>query len=179
MVKSAIPMGLLVRQESVLVRDVSITNAFFFNIAACVGTSVGWSIAFYQLYPYSWQGPGGISAYAYVAVLTGVACYFLGMIFSSLTSAMPRSGGDYVFTSRIISPFWGWIESWTLVGSPLTIIGFEIIVATHNVQLTADLIGVAFTGSSFANAPNWLLDNASNIIVALIIMLVITGISTL
>src|SRR6266851_242812 len=134
MAKSATPSGLFVRQASGLVRDVSMTNALFFNIAAFVGTAVGWSIAFYQLYPYSWQGPGGISAYAYVAVLTGVACYFLGMIFSSLTTAMPRSGGDYVFTSRIISPFWGWIESWTLVGSALTIIGFEIIVATQNLK---------------------------------------------
>jgi amino acid transporter len=128
MAKSATPSGLFVRQASGLVRDVSMTNALFFNIAAFVGTAVGWAIAFYALYP-EWVA-FGISAYAYMAVLTGVACYFLGMIFASLTTAMPRSGGDYVFTSRIISPFWGWIESWTLVGSALTIIGFEIIVAT-------------------------------------------------
>ncbi len=179
MAKSATPSGLFVRQASGLVRDVSMANALFFNIAAFVGTAVGWAIVFYQLYPYSWQGPGGISAYAYVAVLTGVACYFLGMIFSSLTSAMPRSGGDYVFTSRIISPFWGWIESWTLVGSALTIIGFEIIVATHNIQLTAILLGVAFPGSIFANAPNWLQDTASKFIVGIIILLVIAGISIL
>ncbi len=177
MAKSATPSGLFVRQASGLVRDVSMANALFFNIAAFVGTAVGWAIAFYALYP-EWQALG-ISAYAYIAVLTGIACYFLGMIFASLTTAMPRSGGDYVFTSRIISPFWGWIESWTLVGSALTIIGFEIIVATHNVQLTADLIGVAFPGSAFANAPNWLQDNASKIIVGIIIMLVIAGISIL
>src|SRR5260370_10406686 len=179
MAKSATPSGLFVRQASGLVRDVSMTNALFFNIAAFVGTAVGWSIAFYQLYPYSWQGPGGISAYAYVAVLTGVACYFLGMIFSSLTTAMPRSGGDYVFTSRIISPFCGWIESWTLVGSALTIIGFEIIVATQNLKLIAIVLGVAFPGSAFAGAPNWLQDNVSRIIVGIIILLVIAGISIL
>jgi hypothetical protein len=28
------------------VRDVSMTNALFFNIAAFVGTAVGWAIAF-------------------------------------------------------------------------------------------------------------------------------------
>src|SRR6266853_665035 len=179
MAKSATPSGLFVRQASGLVRDVSMTNALFFNIAAFVGTAVGWSIAFYQLYPYSWQGPGGISAYAYVAVLTGVACYFLGMIFSSLTTAMPRSGGDYVFTSRIISPFWGWIESWTLVGSALTIIGFEIIVATRNIQLTGILLGVAFPTSTFGGAQNWFQDNTSKIIVGIIILLVIAGIAIL
>src|SRR5258708_7204430 len=177
MAKSATPSGLFVRQASGLVRDVSMANALFFNIAAFVGTSVGWASAFYALYP-EWQA-FGISAYAYIAVLTGVACYFLGMIFSSLTTAMPRSGGDYVFTSRIISPFWGWIESWTLVGSALTIIGFEIIVATHNIQLSALLLGVAFPGSTFAGAQNWFQDNTSKIIVGIIILLVIAGISIL
>src|SRR6202022_3344267 len=147
---------LFVRQASGLVRDVSMTNALFFNIAAFVGTAVGWAVVFYALFP-EWQGLG-ISAYAWMAILTGIACYFLGMIFASLTTAMPRSGGDYVFTSRILSPFWGWIESWTLVGSAVTIIGFEIIVTSHNVQLTAILLGVAFPGSAFANAPNWLQD---------------------
>src|SRR6266581_1353824 len=177
MAKSATPSGLFVRQASGLVRDVSMTNALFFNIAAFVGTAVGWAIAFYALYP-EWVA-FGISAYAYMAVLTGIFCYFLGMIFSSLTTAMPRSGGDYVFTSRIISPFWGWIESWTLVGSALTIIGFEIIVATHNIQLTAILLGVAFPTSFFSGATNWLQDSTSKFIVGIIILLVIAGIAIL
>ena len=177
MAKSATPSGLFVRQASGLVRDVSMTNALFFNIAAFVGTAVGWAIAFYALYP-EWVA-FGISSYAYMAVLTGVACYFLGMIFASLTTAMPRSGGDYVFTSRIISPFWGWIESWTLVGSALTIIGFEIIVATHNIQLTAILLGVAFPTSGFSGATNWLQDTTSKFIVGIIILLVIAFIAIL
>jgi len=177
MAKSTAPSGLFVRQASGLVRDVSMTNALFFNIAAFVGTAVGWAIAFYALYP-EWVA-FNISAYAYMAVLTGIFCYFLGMIFASLTTAMPRSGGDYVFTSRIISPFWGWIESWTLVGSALTIIGFEIIVATHNIQLTAILLGVAFPTSVFNGATNWLQDTTSKFIVGIIILLMIAGIAVL
>src|ERR1700724_75741 len=175
MEKASTPSGLFVRQASGLVRDVSMTNALFFNISAFVGTAIGWAVAFYAFYP-EWQALG-ISAFAWMAILTGVACYFLGMIIASLTTAMPRSGGDYVFTSRIISPFWGWIESWTLVGSAVTIIGFEIIVASHNVQLTAILIGVAFPGSVFSNAPNWLQDNTSKAIVCVIIPARVFGIS--
>src|SRR5258708_1462336 len=155
MAKSATPSGLFVRQASGLVRDVSMANALFFNIAAFVGTSVGWAIAFYALYP-EWQALG-ISAYAYIAVLTGIACYFLGMIFASLTTAMPRSGGDYVFTSRIISPFWGWIESWTLVGSALTIIGFEITGATHILKFIAIFLSVLSPLRAFSFALTLLL----------------------
>ena len=177
MEKASTPGGLFVRQASGLVRDVSMANALFFNISAFVGTAIGWAVAFYAFYP-EWQGLG-ISAFAWMALLTGVFCYFLGMIFAALTTAMPRSGGDYVFTSRIISPFLGWIESWTLVGSALTIIGFEIIVASHNVQLTAILLGVAFPGSAFASAQNWFQDNTSKAILGVIILLVIFGISIL
>lgn len=169
---------LFVRQASGLVRDVSMTNALFFNIAAFVGTFVGWSVAFYTLGPTSWRGLG-ISAYAWMALLTGIACYFLGMIFSSLTTAMPRSGGDYVFTSRILSPFWGWLESWTLVGSALAIIGFEIIVAIHNIQLTGILLGVAFPTSLFSGAQNWFQDNLSKAIVGIVVMAIIAGVSLL
>lgn len=175
MEKSTLPDGLFVRQASGLVRDVSMTQALFFNIAAFVGTAVGWAIAFYALYP-EWQELG-ISAYAWMALLTGVACYFLGIIFASLTTAIPRSGGDYVFTSRIIGPLWGWIESWPLVGSALTIIGFEIIVATHNIQLTAILLGTAFPGSSFGGAVNWFQDDVSKIITGIIIMLIIADVA--
>lgn len=177
MAKSASSSGLFVRQASGLVRDVSMTNALFFNIAAFVGTAVGWAVVFYALFP-EWQGLG-ISAYAWMAILTGIACFFLGMIFAGLTTAMPRSGGDYVFTSRIISPFWGWLESWTLVGSALTIIGFEIIVAIRNIQLTGILMGVAFPGSVFGNAQNWFQDNTSRIIAGIVVMLVIAGVSLL
>jgi APA family basic amino acid/polyamine antiporter len=169
--------GLIVKQPSGLVRNVSITNALFFNIAAFVGTAIGWAVAFYALFP-EWQG-SGISAYAWMAVLAGLACFFLGLILSNLTAVMPRSGGDYVFTSRIISPLWGWLESWTLVGSALTIIGFEIIVALHNIQLTGILLGVAFPGSSFAASKDWFQDYTSKIIVGVIILLVIFGISIL
>ncbi|HEY4385956.1 MAG TPA: amino acid permease [Ktedonobacteraceae bacterium] len=168
---------LFVRQSSGLVRDVSMTNALFFNIAAFTGTAVGWAVAFYALGT-EWQG-WGISAFAWMALLTGIACFFLARIFSLLTSAMPRSGGDYVFTSRIISPFWGWLESWTLVGSALTIIGFEIIVAIHNIQLTGIMLGFVFPGSFFSDAQNWFGDIVSRIIVGLVVMLIIFGVAIL
>ena len=60
-------------------------------------------------------GLGPFSAYGWAAIIAGLFCILLALIFSSLTSVMPRSGGDYVFSSRILHPFLGWLESWTLV----------------------------------------------------------------
>src|SRR5260221_14674821 len=133
MAKSATPSGLFVRQASGLVRDVSMTNALFFNIAAFVGTAVGWAIAFYALYP-EWQA-FGISAYAYIAVLTGVACYFFGIIFAQLTTAMPRSGGAYYFPFHVFTFFLGWVDSCSHVRVPVPNLGFENIVQSHQLQL--------------------------------------------
>ena len=50
---------------------------------------------------------GPFSAYGWAAIIAGLFCVLLALIFSSLTSVMPRSGGDYVFSSRILHPFLG------------------------------------------------------------------------
>jgi len=34
-------------------------------------------------------------------------------VYSTFASAMPRSGGDYVFVSRVLHPFLGWLLGWS------------------------------------------------------------------
>ena len=98
---------LFVRQSSGLVRNVSVTNALFFNVAAFVGVGLTLYPIFYSLADVTVWKIGPFSAYGWAAIVTGLFCILLALIFSSLTSVMPRSGGDYVFTSRIQHPFLG------------------------------------------------------------------------
>ena len=80
---------LFVRQSSGLVREVSVTNALFFNTAAFVGTGVGWYPVFYAL-PFIAVGlTGPFSTYGWAAVVVGLFCVFLALIFASLSSVMP------------------------------------------------------------------------------------------
>src|SRR6266487_2481952 len=77
---------------------------------------------------------------------------FLGLIFASLATVMPRSGGDYVFTSRLIpvaGPFLAWVESFTLVFASLAVIAFEIPIVLRNTQISGEIIGIGTSTGFF------------------------------
>jgi basic amino acid/polyamine antiporter, APA family len=175
---------LFVRQSSGLVRNVSVTNALFFNVAAFVGVGL-------TLYPIFSSLAGvpvwkhGLSAYGWAAVIAGLFCILLALIFASLTSVMPRSGGDYVFSSRILHPFLGWMESWTLVIASILIIAFEVPLVLRNLQISARIIGIGAGGHFFQNANTWFTDSSGAItglpgfVAALVVLLVIAGVCVL
>src|SRR5438270_13585585 len=143
---------LFIRQSSGLVRNVSVTNALFFNVAAFVGVGLTLYPIFYSLgFVPIWKF-GGISEYAWAAIIAGLFCAILALIFASLTSVMPRSGGDYVFTSRIVHPFLGWLESWSLVSASIFTIAFEVPWVLRNLQITARIIGIGAGGHFFKHA---------------------------
>ena len=154
---------LFVRQSSGLVRNVSVTNALFFNVAAFVGVGLTLYPAFYSLADVSMWKIGPFSAYGWAAIITGLFCILLALIFSSLTSVMPRSGGDYVFTSRILHPALGWMESWTLVIASILIIAFEVPLVLRNLQITARIVGIGAGGSFFTGANSWFTDATGQI----------------
>ncbi|MDX6619522.1 MAG: hypothetical protein QOK36_1908, partial [Gaiellales bacterium] len=154
---------LFVRQSSGLVRNVSVTNALFFNVAAFVGVGLTLYPIFYSLgFVPVWKF-AGISEYAWAAIIAGIFCSVLALIFASLTSVMPRSGGDYVFTSRIVHPFLGWMESWTLVIASVLIMAFEVPLVLRNLQITARIIGIGAGGHFFKHANTWFTDSTGGI----------------
>ena len=177
--------SLFVRQSSGLVRNVSVTNALFFNVAAFVGVGLTLYPIFYSLgFVPIWKF-GGISEYAWAAIIAGIFCAILALIFASLTSVMPRSGGDYVFTSRIVHPFLGWMESWTLVIASILIIAFEVPLVLRNLQITARIIGIGAGGHFFKHANTWFTDSTGSItgspgfIGSLVVLAVIGGVVVL
>jgi basic amino acid/polyamine antiporter, APA family len=153
--------SLFTRQSSGLVREVSVVNAMFFNTAAFIGVGVGWYPTFYSLAFVAIGTTAGFTTYGVAAILIGAACILLALIFASLTTVMPRSGGDYVFTSRIvprIGPFLGWLESWTLAFASVAIIAFEVPVFIRNLQITGRIIGLGTGNGFFAGANSWFTD---------------------
>lgn len=102
-----------VRDATGLTREASGLDVFVFNtINQNVGIGVLFVLAFLGLYA---------GANPYVAILlTVVATLPVAVTYGMLSSAMPRSGGDYVFVSRLINPSVGFFTSfnwlfWLLV----------------------------------------------------------------
>jgi APA family basic amino acid/polyamine antiporter len=182
MAESGSGKRLFVRQSSGLVRDVSVTNALFFNVAAFVGVGLTLYPIFYSLgfVPVWKYGP--FSEYGWAAIITGLFCCALAFIFASFTSVMPRSGGDYVFTSRIVHPFLGWMESWTLVIASVLIIAFEVPLVLRNLQITARIIGIGAGGHFFTHSNTWFTDSTGGItgspgfIGSIIVLAIIAGV---
>jgi amino acid transporter len=176
---------LFTRQSSGLLREVSVTNALFFNAAAFMGTGVGWYATFYSL-AFVPIGIAGLTTYGWAAVIVGVAGVLLGLIFASLTTVMPRSGGDYVFTSRFVpkvGPFLGWLESFTLVFASIAIVAFEVPVVLRTLQISGRIIGIGTGSGFFEDANGWYAQDgvitgwpgfiASLVVIALIFWVVI------
>src|SRR5205823_12321891 len=85
---------LFIRQSSGLVRNVSVTNALFFNVAAFVGVGLTLYPIFYSLgFVPVWKF-WGISEYAWAAIVAGSFCAVMALIFASRSSVLAGSAGD-------------------------------------------------------------------------------------
>lgn len=155
---------LFTRQSSGLVREVSVTNALFFNTSAFIGGTLGGAYQIAVLAGVPVVVVGFITNWSIVAFVVGGLCILLAFIFASLTSVMPRSGGDYVFSSRIvpkIGPFLGWLESWGLVFASIALLQFETVQTLRSTQVEGRIIGIGTGSDFFNNATSWFTDGTS------------------
>ncbi len=105
---------LFVRKATGLVREIGALTAVIIVIANTVG--LGW-----QKRAFQWTGPAIVPESSYVLgmppismafILVGIVVLLTVVVFAILGTAMPRSGGGYVYISRILSPPVGFIASW-------------------------------------------------------------------
>jgi amino acid transporter len=97
-----------VRNSTGLVREVSLFDALVFN---SLGMNVGIGLVLLLV-----QGLGFFpSASVTLAIIGGTVLTALTAVrvYGEFAAAIPRSGGDYVFVSRTLHPFVGWLLSWS------------------------------------------------------------------
>ena len=135
---------LFLRNATGLRREVSVLDAFIMNSFG-MNVAVGAVFLFLQAPAFFPQGN------MLVAVIIGtlLMAFTLLWVYSTFAAAMPRSGGDYVYVSRALHPFLGWLLGWSQ-GMWLIFfwIGFNAWFAlTFAVPVALSTIGAA-TGQS-------------------------------
>jgi APA family basic amino acid/polyamine antiporter len=140
-----------VRQATGLVRAMSGTQTMIYNVLISGVLPIG-ALGFLWI-PYALPGANIWLG----AILTGVLGSFMIGAYALLGSAMPRSGGDYVFQSRIIGPAFAvpliasgyviWLAFW------LAYSGWSL--ATMFVSPTAAMLGSALDASWLVDVGTW------------------------
>jgi amino acid transporter len=96
------------RNATGLVREVSLFDAFVMNTFG-MNVAVGGIYLFLQAQT---AFPGGSILLA-VVIGTVLMAFTLLRVYAEFAAAMPRSGGDYVFVSRVLHPIAGFLMSWS------------------------------------------------------------------
>jgi len=96
------------RKSTGLTREVSLFDAFIMNTLG-MNVAVGAVFLFLQAQTAFPRGSMNLA----VVHGTVLVAFTLLWVYSEFAAAMPRSGGDYVFVSRALHPFWGFLMSWS------------------------------------------------------------------
>lgn len=115
--------GLFVRKATGLVRDLGIFDMFVFSVN---NQNIGLGVMYMLLFiPAFYFGADLI----WSTILAGILCFFPVTAFALLNTIVPRSGGDYVWVSRVFGPWIGFATSWNIVvwmwfyiGAPMALV---------------------------------------------------------
>lgn len=168
------PPRLFARKATGLVRQAGTFDVLVYNVNFI---SIGLMVLFlFLLVPAFYPG-------ANLAVTTIVAFVMVlptSMAFAMLAAAMPRSGGDYVYVSRILGPAWGMMSSWNNTfwwfiygGVP------SAFLARYGLGPFFRIIGVMTGNSTALNLSNWFVSQVGTFITGAILIVALVAIFSL
>jgi len=91
-------------------------------IALAFGAAIGWA---WVVLSGEWLQAGGTLGAILGFVIGGVMVFFVGMTYAELCPAMPRCGGEHIFSMRALGFNWSFVCSWGLALSYLGVVAFE------------------------------------------------------
>ncbi len=126
----------------------------------------------------------------------GFAVTLIGLTYSELAAAMPRAGGEHVYTQRALGRGWSFVCTWALLFSYINVCMFEAVALPTaleyllpNIRLGtlwhiagSDVdLGFALVGAGAAALVTWInflgIRNAAMVQTAVTILIVISGVS--
>src|SRR5215510_12591064 len=124
-----------------LARDMGLLGLVATGICSMVGAAI-------NVIPFSIQrsvpgiGPYVLPAYLFAALPAILA----GLAYAILASAMPRAGGSYVYASRALSPYLGFVASfsqWFSLCVAIGVVTYLIVPFLRDIAMAAGSAAVA------------------------------------
>lgn len=159
-----------VRKASGLIRTAGTWDVLAYNINF---TSIGLLLLFVFLFGPAFY-PGASLPWA--TVICVLAILPLALVYGYLASAMPRSGGDYVYVSRVLGPALGMMSNWNMTmwwffygGVP------SAFLARYGLAPFFRTMGVYTGNSTLTDIGNWFTTKAGTFILGtcLIVLLIV------
>lgn len=136
-------------------------------LAIAFGAMIGWG---WVINSGDWLINAGFFGATIAFLLGGVTVFLVGLIYAELTSAMPRCGGEHIFSYRAFGPVGSFICTWSIILGYVATAAFEAAAFPTVIQY---LVGDKFDlGLMYhvAGVPIY----ASYVIIALLLTVFIT-----
>lgn len=159
---------LFTRESTGLVRQGRWVDSFIFNSSA----SWGFGALIFALSSIVFFGGADLISAEGIAIIFAIV---IAVMYAVLTSVMPRSGGDYVFNSRIIHPVFGFSFNFSLTVWQLFSAAFTLYFIS-NVALGPGLQVLGFYANlpSLYHAGTWLTIPVNSLIFASVVNVLFT-----
>jgi len=112
-----------IRAASGLVRTMSLKDIVLWNSLA---QGIGFGTIAYTAPAMCGLLPG--TDYTIASILTIIAGVSVTLTYAHFIAAMPRSGGEYVFLSRIVHPFVGYFMNWSMAWLFILAMAINVII---------------------------------------------------
>ncbi|MXY30139.1 MAG: APC family permease [Gammaproteobacteria bacterium] len=129
------------RSTTGLARELGLMGLVATGICAMLGAAI-------NVMPFMIQrsvpgiGPWVLPAYLFAAVPAVLAA----LAYASLGSAMPRAGGSYIYASRALSPYWGFVASfsqWFGLSIAIGVVSYILIPFLRDIAGALEWVAVA------------------------------------
>ena len=124
-------------------------------VAIAFGAMAGWG---WVVSTGDWIGRGGVIGAMLGFLLGGVMIFFVGLTYAELTSAIPETGGESIFSQRAFGPTGSFICTWGLVLGYAGVVCFEACAFPTIVSYIFPnfLQGYLYTVAGFKIYASWL-----------------------
>lgn len=154
----------MIKQKNRFNKVLGINDVVVMAFGAMIGW--GWVVSSGQ-----WIQNAGVFGTVIGFIIGGFMIYFVGQAYAELTTAMPKCGGEHIFSYKAFGPLGSFICTWAIILSYIGVVCFEACSLPTIIQYIYPqfLQGYLYTIAGFDVYLSWLL---CAVVVAIVITLV-------